>query len=555
MSAFFDESESFDTTPRAPLPEADPAGVAGAALELAAPAAATTITVQAALPVYSNDQIASYIRSGYFGADYKWNLGASGTAPQSGQLTYNTSGLSAPRAAIAQQAFALYEAVLGIDFVRVGGSADITLDDSEPDTAYADFSAIGSTITSASINIAATWYGGSNAIGDYVFQTFLHEIGHTLGLGHAGAYNGAASYVTDTTDPDYGDNSNIYLNDSWQASVMSYFDQEENTFVDADFAFLVSPMVADWIALGGKYGLAAFAGDTTWGFNTTITATVFSNLAALADATAFTIVDSGGTDTVDFSGFAARQLIDLAAEASSNVGGLTGNMAIARGTVIENAVGGSGSDLITGNAVGNLIRPGAGNDVVHGGAGNDVIDDLPGGNDSLAGEAGADSISGGTGNDTLAGGTGNDTLAGGAGADTLAGGDGADTLAGGAGRDVLQAGAGTDRFVFAAVAESPLGAALCDVLQASSGAAAFQGAGAATGDRVDLATIDANLTAGGNQAFVFGGTGKGHLWCADSGATTVVYANVDNDGAAEFQLDILDGGILAPAYKAVDFIL
>ena len=31
--------------------------------------------------------------------------------------------------------------------------------------------------------------------------------------------------------------------------------------------------------------------------------------------------------------------------------------------------------------------------------------------------------------------------------------------------------------------------------------------------------------------------------------------NVDNDAAFEFQLDIVDGGTLAAAYKAVDFIL
>ena len=41
----------------------------------------------------------------------------------------------------------------------------------------------------------------------------------------------------------------------------------------------------------------------------------------------------------------------------------------------------------------------------------------------------------------------------------------------------------------------------------------------------------------------------------NTGTTTTVYANVDNDAAAEFQLSILDGGVLASAYKAVDFVL
>ena len=41
----------------------------------------------------------------------------------------------------------------------------------------------------------------------------------------------------------------------------------------------------------------------------------------------------------------------------------------------------------------------------------------------------------------------------------------------------------------------------------------------------------------------------------NSGATTVVLANIDNDAAAEFRLNIVDGGTLASAYTAADFIL
>lgn len=478
----------------------------------------TIVTTAAPLPVYTNAQVASYIRSGYYGVDYKWNLGASGTAPLAGVLTYSTAGLGAPRAAIAEQAIALYEAVLGIDFVqRTGGGADLVLDDSGTG-ASTSFSAIGSTITSARVNVQAGWNGGSNAMGDYVFQTFLHEIGHVLGLGHAGDYDGTGTYVDDTTDPGYGNNSNHYRNDSWQATVMSYFDQVENTYVSASRAYLISPMVADWIALGGKYGLDAFAGNTTWGFRTNIGSTVFADLADFADENAFTIVDSSGTDTVNFSGFGANQTIDLNPEAISDIGGLKGNMSVARGTLIENAVGGSGRDVIYGNAAANVIRGGPGNDTIHGGAGGD----------HLRGDLGRDVL--------------------------LAGG-GADTLQGSSGRDMLTGGGGADRFLFTKVEDSPGSAAACDVLRAGAGASAFQGAGAAGGDRIDLAAIDADVTAGGNQAFVFGETGKGGVWCSDSGNRTVVLANIDNDAAAEFRLDILDGGVSASAYGAVDFIL
>ena len=160
----------------------------------------------------------------------------------------------------------------------------------------------------------------------------------------------------------------------------------------------------------------------------------------------------------------------------------------------------------------------------------------------------------GAGNDTALGGAGNDSLIGGDGADLLAGEAGNDVLGAGTGRDTLQGGGGQDRFDFNLVSESVVGAN-CDVLQAGGGGTAFDGAGGAAGDRFDLFDIDANTTAGGNEAFLFGGTGKGHVWCVNAGNVTRVFANVDNDAAAEFQLNILDLGVLANAYTAADFIL
>src|SRR5262249_27761352 len=67
------------------------------------------------------------------------------------------------------------------------------------------------------------------------------------------------------------------------------------------------------------------------------------------------------------------QLIDLPATHFSNVGGLTGNVVIADGVVIEDAIGGTGSDSLIGNDASNLLLGGSGNDFIAGGPGNDPL--------------------------------------------------------------------------------------------------------------------------------------------------------------------------------------
>ncbi|MGI9356430.1 MAG: pre-peptidase C-terminal domain-containing protein, partial [Rhizobiaceae bacterium] len=144
------------------------------------------------------------------------------------------------------QAGAYNDAYLGDYRIEVRDgltSADITFDD-ENSGAYAQFSTSGGYITSADINIHSNWAGGANRTDGYYYQTYLHEIGHAVGLGHAGNYNGTATYGID----------NHYLNDSWQASIMSYFDQVENSYIDASFAYVITPQVADIIAVQDLYG-------------------------------------------------------------------------------------------------------------------------------------------------------------------------------------------------------------------------------------------------------------------------------------------------------------
>jgi serralysin len=96
----------------------------------------------------------------------------------------------------------------------------------------------------------------------------------------------------------------------------------------------------------------------------------------------FAVWDGGGNDTLDFSGFTQNQKINLNEASFSDVGGMVGNVSIAKGVTVENAFGGSGNDLLIGNAVANLLKGGAGNDIIYGG----------GGADTLWGGAGADTF-------------------------------------------------------------------------------------------------------------------------------------------------------------------
>lgn len=213
-------------------------------------------------------------------------------------------------------------------------------------------------------------------IGTEGFETAIHEIGHALGLDHAGPYDGWATHA-----------SNYYDSDVY--TVMSYFgpggpcgtdgDQvaiADWTSSDGNLYYAQTPMVDDVWVIQKIYGAdkTTRTENTTYGFNSTLT----GDAAKLYDFSInqhpiLTIYDAGGEDTVDFSGWNSGSTIDLRQGAYSSGNSMSNILGIAYGVNIENARGSAGKDLITGNALNNSLIGGLGADSIFGAEGNDRI--------------------------------------------------------------------------------------------------------------------------------------------------------------------------------------
>jgi serralysin len=198
---------------------------------------------------------------------------------------------------------------------------------------------------------------------------------------------------------------------------------------------------------------------------------------------------------------------------------------------VEQVVGGSGADVLTGDGLANWLAGGSGNDLINGGAGSDT----------LSGGYGNDTVSGGSGNDTVSGGSLHDIIAGNSGNDVLDGGSGNDTITGGTGRDTITGGADADTFRYTTIADSPNGATTRDyVTDFVHGV-----------DKFDLSAIDARASVDLDQAFVLDAKGssstavaEGHIgWyrvnpSGTANDRTILRINVDGDSTIEMSIEL-----------------
>ena len=447
---------------------------------------------------------------------YKWASGNLTYSFPTSSAAYNSpyyqnepgsiSALNATQQDAAEAAFANYAAVANVTFTELTGgnvaNATLRLAMSDaPGTAWAYFP---NTIDEG----GDAWFNKDDyntpIKGNYAYATFIHEIGHSLGLDHP------------------HQNGMPYDRDSMEYSVMtyrSYIGAATTGYTNETWGYAQSLMMYDIAAVQQMYG-ANFStnnGNTTYSWSPTTGEMSVNGVgqgAAGGNRIFQTVWDGGGTDTYDFSNYTTNLTVDLRPGAwtttsSAQLANLhyTGSQ-VAEGNIanalqyngdprslIENAIGGSGHDTIIGNAAANLLRGNSGNDSLFGMEGNDFFfsedgsDHMDGGSgldyvdysgvatamtvslhyagwntgvaagDSYAGieglllgsasdvaygDASGNYIYSGSGHDTVFGFGEQDFLFGQDGDDNLMGDDGHDHLFGGLGADLLQGGSGFD---------------------------------------------------------------------------------------------------------------
>ena len=302
-----------------------------------------------------------------------------------------------------------------------------------------------------------------------------------------------------------------------------------------------------------------------------IVATASGVVISLSGLSGVEEISSGGFARVSIAGTANADSLDFSATTLTGITSISGDL---------------GDDTIIGSEGADVIVGGGGNDLLQAGGGDDVllIGGAAAGRDSFDGGAGYDVIRA-TSNNTVispvsltgveeisSGGKTGVTLrgtdlaelmdfsgitltriagiSGGKGNDTIIGSAGDDAIIGGSGRDVLTGGLGADSFVFAKSGESRAGAQADQITDFVTGT-----------DMINLAALDADPLAAGDQAFSFIGSAAfgliaGQLRVVDSGAGYgLLSIDIDGNGLSDFDIRVTGADGLAYVPMAADLML
>jgi serralysin len=172
----------------------------------------------------------------------------------------------------------------------------------------------------------------SFSFGSFEYLILLHELGHALGLKHPFSGN-----------PVLPSSLNNH-----QFSIMSL--TESSSY--SGYIFPKTPMIYDIQAIQYIYGA---------NMNTRTEDNIYSFSPSKLEA--MTIWDAGGQDTLSAFNQNLNCILDLREGKYSSIG-LNGNIGIALGVTIENAIGSAKNDTIIGNKSNNFIDGGYGIDTV-----------------------------------------------------------------------------------------------------------------------------------------------------------------------------------------------
>ena len=315
--------------------------------------------------------------------------GAFSGAYGSGEPLTNFQAFTPVQQAAVTSALAMYSSVSNLTFTQITESSTQTAtlryaESDKPGTAWGYYPSSSPEGGDAWFNNSSHYYDNP-AMGNYAWKAIIHEIGHTLGLKHPHDVAGAFGAIP--ADQDSG-----------EYSVMSYRSYlgapTGQGYTNETWGYPQTLMMYDIAAIQHMYG-ANFnynSGNTVYKWDPN-TGQEFVNGVGQATPGAnrifMTVWDGGGNDTYDFSNYTTNLSVNLQpggwTTASSAQLAYLGNGHYAIGNIanallyennpaslIENAIGGSGSDTITGNTANNKFTGGSGNDLLDGLGGTDT---------------------------------------------------------------------------------------------------------------------------------------------------------------------------------------